>query len=211
MRVKETFVFQFDELTEHAKEKARDCYRECANQDFSDFHAETVLDDANTICNTLGVTIATHTVKLMGGGSRQKPTIYYSGFSSQGDGACFEGSYSYRKGAVKAIKEYAPQDEVLARIATELQDVQRRNFYRLQASITHHGRYFDTTIEVEDSNDTYRDLHGDEETVADCLRDIMHWIYRSLEKEYEYQNSSEVIDENIRANEYEFDEEGRRS
>ena len=36
----------------------------------------------------------------------------------------------------------------------------------------------------------------------------MKWIYRALEKEYEYQNADEQIGENIIANVYDFTEDG---
>lgn len=42
----------------------------------------------------IGVTIDTHEVKLMNGKTRQDPSIYFSGFWSQGDGAYFEGYVS---------------------------------------------------------------------------------------------------------------------
>ncbi len=38
----------------------------------------------------------------------------------------------------------------------------------------------------------------------------MNWIYRQLEKEYEYQNSDECVDENILCNSYTFTEDGKR-
>lgn len=38
----------------------------------------------------------------------------------------------------------------------------------------------------------------------------MDWIYRQLEKEYEYQNSDECIDENLMGNSYTFREDGTR-
>lgn len=42
----------------------------------------------------VGITVSTHEVKLMNGKTRQDPSIYFSGFWSQGDGACFEGHVS---------------------------------------------------------------------------------------------------------------------
>jgi hypothetical protein len=39
----------------------------------------------------------------------------------------------------------------------------------------------------------------------------MRWIYRQLEREYDYQNADAQVDENIRANEYEFYEDGKRA
>lgn len=208
-RVKEETVYQFDELSDRAKETARNWIRQAEAQDFD---AECTLDDAATIAGLLGISLETRTVKLMGGGSRQEPVIYYSGFSSQGDGACFEGSYSYAKGSVATIKAHAPLDTELHRIAEGLRDAQRPHFYRLQASIKHTGHYYHShsvSIEVEDSNDTYRDIGEASEEIADLLRDYMQWIYKQLEKEYEYRLSDEVIDDTIRANEYEFDSDGR--
>src|SRR3546814_19433181 len=61
---------------------------------------------------------------------------------NQGDGACFEGIYSYARGASAAIRRYAPKDVELQRIADALGAIQRRNFYQLSARITHRGRYY---------------------------------------------------------------------
>ena len=62
------------------------------------------------IAEILGLNLKTRTVRLMGGGTRQEPCIWFRGFWSQGDGACFETFYSYRKHAPRLIREYAPQD-----------------------------------------------------------------------------------------------------
>jgi hypothetical protein len=47
------------------------------------------------------------------------------------------------------------------------------------------------------------------ETVPELLRDYMRWIYRQLESAYEFHMSDESVDESIRINGYEFDENGR--
>ena len=80
-------------------------------------------------------------MRLVGGGTRAKPCIFFSGFWSQGDGACFEGHYSYAAGAAAAIRAHAPLDVDLHAIADALGAMQRRNFYQLRADIRHHGRY----------------------------------------------------------------------
>jgi len=192
-----TNVFTFEELSEEAKEKARDWYRSVDDFDFS---AECIIDGAKAIGALMGITI---------------DKVLYSGFSSQGDGACFEGNYAYKKGSVKAVKEYAPQDEELHKIAEGLQELQRKAFYRLNATIEHSGRYYHencTSIEVRDSAHQYDDIVSawNEGIIKDFLRSFMQWIYSQLEKEYWYQNSDEVIDENIIANEYEFTKDGGR-
>jgi hypothetical protein len=90
----------------------------------------------------LGIELRQLPVKLMSGGTRYDPCIYFSGFSSQGDGACFEGTYRYKKGSVKAIKAHAPQDKELHRIAKGLQEAQRPTRYSITANIKHRGRYY---------------------------------------------------------------------
>ena len=48
-------------------------------------------------------------------------------------------------------------------------------------------------------------------TLAELLRDFMNWIYQQLENEHDYLLSDEYVDDTIRANEYEFTENGKRA
>ncbi|MFT6670530.1 MAG: hypothetical protein ACJAVZ_002000 [Afipia broomeae] len=207
----ETTVYRLDELSEHARTEARAWYREGAfDHDWYDF----VYDDFEHVCEIIGVQLKTRIVRLCGGGTRSKPCIWFSGFWSQGDGACFEGSYSHAKGALRKIRDYAPQDDELHRIADTLQAIQRRNFYQLQAGIDHRGRYYHEycmSISVERDSPVYQDMTDDAEgTVIEALRDLARWLYRQLEREYDYQTSDEMVDEALRANEYTFTAAGRR-
>lgn len=193
MRVK------FENLPESAKQQVIDNYREYGFDEWWD----AVYEDAVRVGNILGIEFDSK--------RHHNPAIYFSGFSSQGDGACFEGSYRYAKGAVKAIRAYAPQDEELHRIAAELQKVQSRNFYRLRAYTNHRGHYYHAycmSVQVEDDSHTYRHLGSAEEDITQLLRDFADWIYRQLEKEYDYLNSEKAISELLEGNEYEIDEEG---
>jgi hypothetical protein len=154
-----------------------------------------VYEDAKMIGEILGIEV---------------DNIYFSGFYSQGDGACFEGTYKYRKEAVKEIKSHAPLDKELHLIAQRLQNEQKRNFYQLYTTIKHQGHYsheFCTIINTERLDGKYI-ITDVEEEIADILRDFMRYIYRSLEKEYDYLHSFEVARENILMNDYEFNEEG---
>ena len=206
----ETTVYRLDELDVSAKERARAWYREGAlDHDWFEF----VFEDFETICGILGVRLKTDAVRLMGA-ARSKPRIYFRGFSSQGDGACFETYYSYEKAAPIKIRAHTPLDAEVHRIADALQAIQRRNFYQLRAEASHRGHYYHAfcmVISVERESQTYQDMTADaEETVTEALRDLARWLYRQLEQEYEYQTSDEVIDEAIAANEYTFTEDGCR-
>jgi hypothetical protein len=123
-----TTVYQFPELSDAAKEKARSWYRDLGTHD--DWW-DAVYEDFERICGILGIRLKTTSVRLMGGSARQKPCIWFSGFWSQGDGAAFEGYLSHAKGAKRLIRDYAPQDTTLHDIADRLHAIQRRNFYQL--------------------------------------------------------------------------------
>ena len=207
----ETTIFRFDELADEAKDEARAWYRK-GSIDY-DWH-ESVVDDFRQIAEILGVRFKTRAIPLMGGGVRRQPCIWFSGFYSQNDGACFEGRYEYAKSASAAIRAHMPRAGELHRIADTLQAVQRRNFFQLYADIGHRGRHHDESsmrITVRRDSPVWQDMTSDaEDTVDDALRDLARWLYRQLEREYEYLNSDEVVDAAIRANLYTFTEEGDR-
>lgn len=200
-------VYTFAELSDAAKEKARNWWRTAESQDWHG--AESVIEDAERVAEILGIEFDTQSVKLMGGGTRKDSLVYWSGFSSQGDGACFAGWYAYAKGCARKIREYAPQDETLHAIADELARLQRRAFYGLTARMRHRGHYYHSgcmAVEVEYSRALPEDL---ESGIADQMRAFADWIYRQLEKEYEYMMSDESAEESIACNGCEFDESGR--
>jgi hypothetical protein len=207
----ETTVYRLEELPEAAKEKARAWY--CEGGFDNEWH-EYVYADFETICAIFGVSLKTRSVRLMSGRSRQKPSIYFSGFWSQGDGASFEASYAYSRLAPRRIRDHAPQDTELHRIADSLQKVQRRNFYQLRAEAHHRGHYYHEycmAISVERDSPKWQNMTADaENTVIEALRDLARWLYRHLEREYEYQTSDVVVDEAITANDYTFTDSGRR-
>lgn len=207
----QTTVYRLDELSAAAMVEARRWYRD-GGFDYDWYDA--VYEDFEQISAILGVDLGTRPVRVYGGGTRQKTCIWFSGFASQGDGACFEGHYRHTKRAMSAIRAYAPQDGELHRIADTLQAIQRRNFYQLRAAIVHRGHYFHENsmdISVERDSPTWQPMAVDaEEAVIEALRDLARWLYRQLEREYDYLTSDAAVDEAIIANEYSFTEAGKR-
>jgi hypothetical protein len=205
-RIKEKTVYKFDELDERAKEKAREWYRDGV-QDHE--WLDAVYDDAKQCLALAGFDI---------------DRIYFSGFSSQGDGACFEGSWRASDSKpVKAMKQHAPKDKELHRIAAVMRAIGRR-YPQANMSVKQRGHYQHegcTQFSVDLGNDddkartaeqwaAKREAEGKvEDEIIECSRDAMRWIYRTLEREYAWLMSDEQVDESIRANEYEFDENGR--
>ena len=210
-QVIEITVYTIDELSEAAKENARIWYRDQGlHDDWYDF----VYEDFETICRILGITLKTSPVRLYGSGTREKPRILFTGFSSQGDGASFEGAYSHGRGAARAIRAHAPRDDELHRIADALQAVQRRNFHQLHATIRQRGRYcheYTMAIEVERDSPTWQPMTDSaQDAVTEAMRDLARWLYRRLQAEYEHLTSDEAIDEAMEVNGWTFTAEGNR-
>lgn len=212
-------VYQFDELGDQAKEKARDWWRECVEA--SDY--DSVIEDAAHMAELLGIEIDARSWRNSYGFEGSEPLIYWSGFSSQGDGASFEGRYEYRKGAVKAIlaetgagrEDASEGDRELLRIAHQLQELQRPAFYSLTARMGrgHNSNYYShsNTMSVDVERSDEREVTGDqEETLTQLMRDFADWIYSQLEQENDWIYSDENVDECIRINDYEFYEDGSR-
>ena len=207
----ETTVYQLEELSDSAKEQARAWYQSVG---FDYDWYDTVYEDFVQITGMLGIELRTREVKLMGGGTRQKPCICFRGFWSQGDGACFEGHYAYRRGAPAKIRGWAPLDATLHGIADRLQAIQWRNFYQLHAGIRHRGHYYhEYCMDIDVGRDSPADqpmTDDAEDEVTEALRDLARWLYRQLEREYDYLSSDEAVDEAIIANGYTFTEDGER-
>lgn len=215
-------LYTFDELSEKAKEKARDWYREGAlDYDWWEF----IYSDAATVGAILGLDLAQKPVKLMNGSTRYDTEIYFSGFYHQGSGSSYGARWDARNvQPAQALADHAPQDKELARIHAVLLQLAQEN-PELCATVTPKD---DTWINVEVThgetrdevvnNLDYQSAEYDRENAIDgeradaleeALKDFNHWIYTQLRKEYEWQNADEQVDESIRANEYEFTEDGK--
>ena len=127
--------------------------------------------------------------------------ISFRGFWSQGDGANFTGSYSYAKGALKAVVNKVPWLTTIHDLAKALQALEAKSFYKIGFKITHCGRYShenSNTFEFWDdrNNHGWVSVSFDEFPWIEACRSCMQDIYRLLEKEYDYLTSWEYVKEN---------------
>lgn len=204
-------TFTFDELSPEAQETALEWYRSGYLE--GDEWWEFVYEDFERITKILGIELYQKPTNRV----RQdnmivtRPAIWFSGFWSQGDGACYEGVYRYAKGSAKKIREYNPNDTELHRIADELAALQKVSGYQLTARIGHSGRYYHKYtmgIDVEHGLDWVVLSHIEDELI-EALRDLAQWLYERLEQEYEGLMSEENLKESLEAGDYEFTEDGR--
>jgi len=244
-------VYKFDELSDAAKEKAREWFRECTGSDFQDAHGGSVIEDFQTIAGHLGFTFSADDVS-------------WSGFWSQGDGASFSATFTLSEMNPEALSAWG-SGETVAACLKDAHAFKREalRFYRAvlrclpfgphgmlekgawgewryaftknqtpnRVSVTRsNSRYSHAyTMQVGDADEWAEDIRyfmGDREydefgvddacaafaeSVQEFARAMAQNLYRALEREYEYQNSNECVDENIRANEYEFTEDGEKA
>ena len=158
---------------------------------------ECVIDDAKHIGALIGFDI---------------DKVYWTGFWSQGDGACFEGICYLRPGGPVLVRRYAPEDTDLHDIADVWVSEHRRSGWGWVCSIKQRGHYchencteFNWTHEAHPWEDP-----ENVKALEDVARRFMRWIYDRLEDEYKHLTSDEAVIDALEANEVEFeiDEDG---
>lgn len=229
MRTIHTDVFQYDELDAHAQAKARDWLREATAAD--GFFAEHVTDTFSDLLTALGFELDTAP-------GRKAPAIYWSGFSSQGDGAAFSARWSAElctpsewlderpiKWPAESGGHECPANKAWHDAAAPIIEL-AKEFKSATARVDNRGRGFhmalgdsydflvldpdtDWDTDAWAAHDAANDAAG--ERFIEAARDLANTFYRALESEYDYQNSDESIAESLRCNEYEFTKEGNRA
>lgn len=200
-------TLRYDELSDTQKKAARQAWVD-DNRDYP-YDDWWAFDDFLRVAELLGIEIGCRN------DSARNRAIYFSGFGSQGDGACFAGSYKCASNAVKDIAEYAPTDKTLIDLAGRLAALQVKaklvHDDQLVAQITTSGRYSHSgTMEVSvqsDSTGPDPEICGDDaKELTACLREFADWMYAQLEEQYDWHFSDEALDEIL--SDKTFDENG---
>ena len=178
---------------------------------------DSTYDDFGQICTILGIEL-----------DRDEPS--FSGFWSQGDGASWTGRYRAQglgyagleplytyDWAPAKIREHAPQDEELHRIADELCLLARIYGPTYAIVRRHDSRYVHSSTMCVSEWEYYdeRDMDDVDEKIIDHVEEaLLHafqalaqWLYKTLEAEYDYLTSDEAVIETLEANEIEEDED----
>lgn len=187
MQAVTVYQYDFNELSDTAKEYARNDYR-VNGLDYEWY--DCIFDDWKAGLLLIGIDV---------------DNIYFSGFCSQGDGACFTGNYSYRKAWRKAVNaEFGGSLAALLLTAgDELQAIQKPFFYGVSATITHGYRYNHSNsvtfnVNFEDHNGGYwSDVSDCEDDIKSVIRGLMDDLYIALGSEYDHLTSDETIDEHL--------------
>lgn len=196
-------TYTYGKLTKAAKEHAREVWRDQIIHDGGNqFDDDVEIEDAKAIGKLLGLDIE---------------NVYWSGFSSQGDGACFEGSWHAHNINIPELVEEWPTETKLHEMAYWLWAV-KRQFPNASFTVKHSGHYYhkrctEFTVSIaNDEGDEYDTPESEQvnDGLMEMARDFMDWIYKRLEAAYEYEMSDENIADILTGNEYEFTHSGDR-
>lgn len=187
MKTKTISIYTFDELSDKAKDHAREYWREHGmDYDWYEFTLDLLrekLEKAGFI----------------------SPEIRFSGFCSQGDGASFTASIDLIRWlkANKSASNYRP-------ILKAIRDGRITGKVTPIPSHYVHENTAETALDHEGDLTTKQCALMDrlQQEIEEDRRLLSNRIYRDLEKEYEYLTANGQIDENIRNNGYEFNADG---
>ncbi len=196
-RIITTTVYTLNELSATAQEKARDWYRQ--HHADSNWY-ENVYEDFRAVCDIFGIDLRQRVFRLINGRFMEEPCIWFSGFCSQGDGACFEGSGtgSQRHPGKSGNMPRRTVNFIVSRMPCRRCRNVTSGSYRLK-SVTG-----DSPVSQAMTADA-------EAAVSEALRDLAFWLYRQLENEYDWLTSDAAVDEALLINEYTFTEAGLRA
>lgn len=212
MRTKTIEVFQYAELSDKAKAKARDWYRE-ASAGGTDF-AEFTIDDFVKIAGFCGWSVNQRSQRCINIQTkketvRTEPDISWSLGYMQSDFAAFDGSWQASDVNAAALKQHAPQDADLHKLVDRFAAVAAR--YPEASGTVRYHHYYGVQFETDGDFDADDALTVTERNDwKEATRALNRWLYDSLRAECDYQNSDEAVAETIEANEYEFDADGDR-
>jgi hypothetical protein len=177
-------AYSFDELDIQAKDVARNNMRNGDGPD--EFEFKFVTDDAEKILEMLGV---------------ENVDIQWAGFSSQGDGASFTGSWKAALCMPGAVAQHAPKDGELQEIATRIESFANKyptanvNLSRISFSYVHEHMIHAELIMEWEGEEAVLDSETDQaKEISRAFQNLMRWIYRQLEEVNDYWYSQENID-----------------
>lgn len=188
MRKATVQVYSFDELSDDVKKKVLEAYREY-NVEFGDWY-QPIYEGFTEKLEQLGY-------------SEIKP--YFSGFWSQGDGACFEGKVSLL-GWLKSHKlktKYKNLSKYLEESGDDYLSIKQVGHY-------YHSKSMAVVDEVHTETDKQSsDLGAVIELIENEIEEVADELYRDLEKYYEELTSDEAVTEAVVANDQEFEIDGK--
>lgn len=213
-----TTVYQYGELSDEAKARAREWLRSQEDQDWSS-RARDYYENMATCLAFLGIEVGKRTESWQCLDGRQlKRQVWgfeWTGFNSPGDGLVLRGSWAAERVDLAGLQEHAPQDVFLHTNCQQMAALMLRHpTAHADINTSSSGASMPYITIDNDGVDPDGEIPlpiEDRQTLRRLIKDACLWAYRQLEMNYESDMSDESIENMITANEYEFTEEGERS
>lgn len=218
MKTIEVEVYKWEELSQTAQQRAREWYLEGMDYEWWD----CVYEDAKTEGYTFGFCI---------------DKIYFSGFYSQGDGACWVGQVDVSQWlgthvpdsiGVSAWRQLIQENVVskhlqVSHVSNHYSHENTMRFgeivddtdcyeddYTMQLPSIFKGMSIANLFDLIEADDTcsFKNIEQIEQAIEESSKDYAREIYRRLREEYEYLCSDEVMIDHFKINEYHFTKEG---
>ncbi len=192
MRTQEINIYEFKELNKDAKLRAIEANRDIEIEyDWYAYTYELFTEEAQV----LGIKIS---------------DMWFSGFYSQGDGACFEGSYEYSPTGLNASKENEVSNIINNGVIERLYTLQSKYDNRVccPISVLSSNYYHSKTMTLGDIEGVSHlaDLEYItlEKELLLIFQDMADCLHNRLESEHEYLTSDAVVSECLINNDIEF-------
>lgn len=189
-------IYKFEDLNQEAKEKAIEEHREFQ---FMNYDQSFLVED-----------IEENGLKELG---FIEPKIYYTGFYSQGDGACFvfdDLDFSIFLKKLKIKSRFNLLFKYNENI--HLKGYKENHRYSHENTVSFNSEIDNLEVTYSQQN---RVLKAVEKQLLEFDNFFENWrvekckeIYKTLEDDFDYILSDEVIKENIIINDYDFNEDG---
>lgn len=202
-------LFSFSGLSEEARQTALDemRYTNVAHEWW-----EFVYEDFKILAVYLGIAV-------------DLKKTYFSGFYHQGQGSSFTATVDISKMLDglqnRSWKQYAPQQDFHfpdTAIGKRIQDLLKRKVIDASASVTpsKRGTAIDVWTDIDYSRNqcvNYERIDAQlsrlEELAEEVCRELNHFLFTTLQSEYEYLTSDEAVKESIECNDYSFTKDGK--
>lgn len=196
MKERTIFVYQYDELTVCAKENARKWFAESLSEEFS-YETECITENMQNVLEEKGY---------------EGLDLHWSLSHCQGDGVAFYGRLTTEELVNLSERLLSDKDYQRLKLVGTLAD------FEIEISDTnnryHHYNSMRVDIDdmqsLEDFPKIWELIEKLKNAIAEDIRNISRELEKQGYEEIDYYYSKESIEENIRANEYEFDVEGGR-
>jgi hypothetical protein len=199
----EVLVYSYEELDQRAREQALEWFAEGVGEDFSDFHAEHVVDQWAEDMEKFGVEFDTRPVLLLGGSTRYDNKIWWDISYSQSSGAAFEGGIDI----AAWLKAHRLTNKYRA-IFQAIQD----GYQSRCATVTSPGSWVGAlNVELDfwgGSEKAGKQANDLEEVLEGWAQEQAGELLKNLREEYEFQCSEEAFVDAIEANDWRFTEDG---